>query len=291
MSKGGSPMGGGGFGGQQGGFGGGFGGQQGGFGGYGMPQQQQGFGGFGGGFGGQQGFGGGFGGQQGGYGMPPQQQDFGGFGGGFNQMPQQQRGGFGGGFQPSRQRFNQMPQQQMGYGGGFGGQMQGFGGGYGMPQRRQQDMFTPQVSRLPPPEQDFGQSQLAAQDAAMRSLGMPTSNEVDYTDPRRGQSINIAQPPRPMTQPMPPQQAGSDAARLYEQFQSAQGMGGQPKRSQDDMFTPQPQTFPMEPVRDYDRPQTLPNPYAQQTRQEDPRMQAMRMMQRMRFGGGGGYDF
>jgi hypothetical protein len=33
------------------------------------------------------------------------------------------------------------------------------------------------------------------------------------------------------------------------------------------------------------------NPYAQQVRQEDPRMQAMRMMQRMRFGGGGGYNF
>jgi hypothetical protein len=202
-------------------------------------------------------------------------------------MPQQQ--GFGGGYG--------MPQQQ-GFGNTFARTMppqQGFGGGYGMPQQRQQDMFTPQVSRLPPPEQDFGQSQLAAQDAALRSMGMPTSNEVDYTDPRRGQSINIAQPPRPMTQPMAPQQAGSDAARLYEQFQSAQGMGGQPKRSQDDMLTPQ--VSPREPVRDYDRPQTFPqqtmpsNPYAQQTRQEDPRMQAMRMMQRMRFGGGGGYDF
>jgi hypothetical protein len=208
-----------------------------------------------------------------------------------------------------------MPQQQMGYGGGFGGQMQGFGGGYGMPQRR--PMYggdtpmapqQPQQPQQPTPEpagygammdsyRQQANQMMAAQNAAERSMGMPTYDA--NTDPLRGIGINIAQPPRPMTQPMAPQQAGSDAARLYEQFQSAQGMGKgrpgidypmvsqrEPVRDYD-----RPQVSQREPVRDYDRPQMPANPYAQQTRQEDPRMQAMRMMQRMRFGGGGGYDF
>ena len=338
-------MGGGGFGGQQ---------QQGGFGGgYGMPQQQQGgfggFGGFGGGYGmpqQQQGGFGGFGGFGGGFGMPQQQQGFSGFGG-FNQMPQQQQG-FGGGYQPSRQRFNQMPQQQ-GFGNTFARTMppqQGFGGGYGMPQRRpmyggdtpmapqQRNPMQPMVS-FPAPQQDFNQpsptpepagygammdsyrqqanQMMAAQNAAERSRGIPTYDA--NTDPLRGIGINIAQPPRPMTQPMAPPQAGSDAARLYEQFQSAQGMrqpmvqqkkpgGGyspemqayydrdraaQAQRAQtmqQRQDYSRPQVSQREPVRDYDRPQTFP---MEPLRDEDPRMQAMRNVQRMNFNGG--YDF
>jgi hypothetical protein len=151
------------------------------------------------------------------------------------------------------------------------------------------DPMQPMVS-FPAPQQDFGQSQLAAQDAALRSRGMPTSNEIDFTDPRLGQSISFAQPPRPMTQPMAPQQAGSDAARLYEQFQSAQALQPQvlPAQTQipegAQVSLARPNKYP-------DQGRMPSNPYAQQTRQEDPRMQAMRMMQRMRFGGGGGYDF
>ena len=117
MAKGGSPMGGGGFGGQQGGFSGGFQPSRQGF--NQMPQQQQ-----------QS-----FGGFDYGYGMPQQQQNFGGFGGGYN-MPQQYNegggsygGNYGGGYgmpqqlqqfqqqarqyqQPMQQRFQQPMQQR-----------------------------------------------------------------------------------------------------------------------------------------------------------------------------------
>jgi hypothetical protein len=279
MSKGGSPMGSGGFGGQQGGFGGGFGGPQG-------------------------GFGGGFGGQQGG------------FGGGFG-MPQQQQGygGGGGGYRPSRQRFNQMPQQQMGYGGGFGGQMQGFGmpqqqqgfgntfartmppqqgfgGGYGMPQRpmyggdtpmapQQRDPMRPMVSQMAPeqtqqsatpapstdmrammdPFRQQANQMMAAQNAALASRGMPTSD-----------ALNVAQPPKQQ----PQAQTNQPSATPSQLYDALRGMD--PRALQ-----PNVNRLPTQ-------PQTPPNPYAQQVRQEDPRMQAMRMMQQMRFGGGG-YNF
>jgi hypothetical protein len=110
---------------------------------------------------------------------------------------------------------------------------------------------------------------------------------------------NMAEAAARANQPMAPQQAGSDAARLYEQFQSAQGMGKGRPGIDYPMVLPMPpqdnrpaQTqIPEGAQVSMARPQRLPNPYAQQVRQEDPRMQAMRMMQRMNFGGGGGYNF
>jgi len=221
MSKGGSPMGSGGFGGQQGGFGGGFGGPQG-------------------------GFGGGFGGQQGGFG-----------------------GGFG------------MPQQQ-----------QGFGGGYGMPQRpmyggdtpmapQQRDPMRPMVSQMAPeqtqqsatpapstdmrammdPFRQQANQMMAAQNAALASRGMPTSD-----------ALNVAQPPKQQ----PQAQTNQPSATPSQLYDALRGMD--PRALQ-----PNVNRLPTQ-------PQTPPNPYAQQVRQEDPRMQAMRMMQQMRFGGGG-YNF
>ena len=263
----------------QGGFGGGFGGQQGG--GY-QPSRQS--------FGQQRGFGGGFG----GYGMPQQQQNFGGFGGGYG-MPQQQQGGFGG-FGGGFGGYG-MPQQQMGGFGGFGGgygmpqqQMGGFNqmprqqqesGGYGIPQQQQGGYN--QMNRTPSLNLDairqsglgdeFGASQAAAQAATLQSMGMPQqSSMLGGINQMGGGSQSAAM-----------QQGGSDAARLYEQFQASQRMGqGQPgpggSQSASQSAAPQQATMPG-------------NPYAQQMRQEDPRMQAMRYMQRMNFGGGGGYNF
>ena len=115
----------------------------------------------------------------------------------------------------------------------------------------------------------------------MRSLGMPTSNEVDYTDPRRGMGINIAQPPKqqPQAQTNQPPASAQDLASMLR------GMGGMGGGSQSVLGQPGGNLV------GGGQQQMPSNPYAQQVRQEDPRMQAMRMMQRMRFGGGGGYDF
>jgi hypothetical protein len=162
----------------------------------------------------------------------------------------------------------------------------------------------PQVSPIPPLlQQDPGGfplegqpgGNLAAQDAAMRSLGMPTSNEVDYTDPRRGMGINIAQPPKqqPQAQTNQPPASAQDLASMLR------GMGGMGGGSQPVLGTPggnlvggmDPRVLRPNVNRPLPQQQMPPNPYAQQVRQEDPRMQAMRMMQRMRFGGGGGYNF
>lgn len=275
MSKGGSPMGSGGFGGQQqqGGFGGGFGGQrfnQ-------MPQQQQ-----------QGGFGGGFGGQQGSFGntfartMPPQQGGVGSFDpGGIRSTP----------VRPPRQQ-------------GFGSSLGSFLGGQGfnMPQQRQQDMFTPQIGRRGPQQEDF--DRFEAQNAAMRSMGMPAYDA--NTDPLRGAGINIAQPPQqPPIPPLLQQDPGGfplERARFNAASQpggnllgGAFGGGG----SQPVLGTPggnlvggmDPRMLRPNVNRSLSQPQMPSNPYAQQMRQEDPRMQAMRNMQRMRFGGGGGYNF
>jgi hypothetical protein len=250
--------------------------------------------------------------------MPQQQQ---GFGGGyqpsrqrFNQMPQQQ--GFGGGYgMPQQQGFGNtfartMPPQQ-----GFGGKqtydqfMQQrnpmYGGDTPMaPQQR--DPMRPMVS-FPAPQQDFNQpsatpapsadmnaamdsyrqqanqmmqpalgqpgGSLAVQDAALRSMGMPTSNEIDYTDPRRSMSILTAQPPKQQ----PQAQTNQPPASMEDLASALRGMD--------------PRVLQPNVNRSLSQPQMPSNPYAQQIRQEDPRMQAMRMMQRMRFGGGGGYDF
>jgi hypothetical protein len=138
-----------------------------------------------------------------------------------------------------------------------------------MPQQRQQDMFRPQVSPMPP--QDFSQSQLGAQDAAMRSLGMPTSNEVDYTDPRRGMGINIAQPPRqqPQAQTNQPPATPANLANVYQDF--LRGMGGTGGGSQSVLGQPGGNLV------GGGQQQSM----MQQVRPEDPRMQAMRMMQQM----------
>ncbi len=277
---------GGGFGGQQqqGGFGGGFGGQR-------FNQMPQ-----------QQGFGGGFGGQQGGFGntfartMPPQQ-------------------GFGGGFDPGGIRSTPVrpPRQQ-----GFGSSLGSFLGGQGfnMPQQRQQDMFTPQIGRRGPQQEDF--DRFEAQNAAEASMGMPAYDA--NTDLLRGMGINIAQPPQqqPQVSPIPPllqqdpggfplegqrfsqskaaSQAPMDSRSILQMGNMLRGMGG---GSQPVLGTPggnlvggmDPRMLRPNVNRSLSQQQMPPNPYAQQVRQEDPRMQAMRMMQRMNFGGGGGYNF
>lgn len=315
MAKGGMPQQGG-FGGQQGGFGGGFGGQQQGFGGgFGMPQQQ-GFGGFGGGFG-----------------MPQQQQGFGGYG-----------GGFGGGYQPSRQRFNQMPQQQQGFGDTFARtmppQQQGFGG-YGMPQQMQQQQgfgggFSPEdVTSFPvtpprqqglggglgsffgrqgfnTPQQDFGQSQLAAQNAALQSMGIPLSeggidagmgayNQASAERNMAARAAQANQPPASVQDLASLLRGGSQSAtpQFMPPAMEPRLMPPEPPAPENIVQYAQMQGSPtrlnpmkMQQMEEQRLAQMPGNPYAQQIRQEDPRMQAMRMMQRMRFGGGGGgYNF
>jgi hypothetical protein len=77
------------------------------------------------------------------------------------------------------------------------------------------------------------------------------------------------------------------------------GMGGMGGGSQPVLGTPggnlvggmDPRMLRPNVNRSLSQPQMPSNPYSQQMRQEDPRMQAMRNMQRMRFGGGGGYNF
>ena len=278
MSKGGSPMGGG-FGGQQqqGGFGGGFGGQrfnQ-------MPQQQQ----------------GGFGGQQGGFGntfartMPPQQ-------------------GFGGGFDPGGIRSTPVrPPRQQGFGGGIGSFLGGQG--FNMPQRHAGEM--PRS-----PQQDFSQSQAAAQqpnaDASRAFEEFQAAQRMGQGQPGFGGSQSVG----PQVSPIPPllqqdpggfplegqrfsqskaaSQAPMDSQSILQMGNMLRGMGG---GSQPVLGTPggnlvggmDPRVLRPNVNRPLPQQQMPPNPYAQQVRQEDPRMQAMRMMQRMNFGGGGGYNF
>jgi hypothetical protein len=224
MSKGGSPMGSGGFGGQQ---------QQGGFGGgFGMPQQQQ--GGFGGGFGGQQGFSGGFQPSRQRFNQMPQQQGFGGgFGGGFG-MPQQQQG-FGNTFartMPPQQGFGPGinnyagPQQPQ----GFGGQMQGFGGFDMFPQQQQQQQqrnfdlsginTTPDLSLRPQGfggnlsnffgRQGFNMPQRHGGDMPMISSGGfdPASGKFSPPKDQYGNPVTkpMRDPMRPMVGRMAPEQ-------------------------------------------------------------------------------------
>ena len=200
----------------------------------------------------------------GGYGMP-QQRGFGGFGGGYG-MPQQQMGG-----------FNQMPRQQQ------------ESGGYGIPQQQQGGYN--QMNRTPSLNLDairqsglgdeFGASQAAAQAAALQSMGMPQSE--GGMDAGMG-AYNQASAARNMAERerFNAAQTQANPANLANAYQDMlRGMGGAGSGSQS--AAPQPMVMP--------QPMMPPNPYSQQMRQEDPRMQAMRYMQRMNFGGGGGYNF
>jgi hypothetical protein len=311
---------GGGFGGQQ-GFGGGFGGQQGGFGGGGgyqpsrqrfnpMQQQQ----GFGGGFGGQmQGFGGGFG-------MPQQQQGFGntfartmppqqGFGPDVNNYarpmrdpmrpmvsfpapqqanPMQQMGGP----QPSQQerQYNQqvnaisqnMLQQYGGdqsnpaYQAAMQAQDQQLRGQFGIPQS-----VAAQPGSLTAAPQDFNQMR-EAQAAALQSRGMPQSEGGLDADMGKYNQISAER-----NMAARAAQANQPPASMENLASALRGMGGLlGGGSQSVLGQPGGNIIGRGP---HEMPPA--NPYTQQIRQEDPRMQAMRMMQRMNFGGGGGYNF
>ena len=216
----------------------------------------------GGGFGGQQqqgGFGGGFG-NTFARTMPPQQ----GFGGGFGG----QQGGFG---NVARPHVMPRQQQQGGFGGGFGGQ-QGFGGGFGMPQQRQQPpMLQPgSVSNISAGglSREYLDRMRAAESQPQRLNG-PSTDMNTVMDPFR-QQVNQMMQQRGIgggSQPV----LGTPGGNLVG--------GMDPRMLRPNVNRPLPQQ------------QMPPNPYAQQVRQEDPRMQAMRMMQRMNFGGGGGYNF
>lgn len=222
---------------------------------------------------------------------------------GFN-MPQRHGGDMpmisSGGFDPASGKFSP-PKDQ-----------------YGNPVTKpMRDPMRPMVS-FPAPQQDFNQpsavpapssdmnammdpfrqqanQMLAAQDAALRSRGMPTSNEIDFTDPRLGQSISFAQPPKQQ----PQAQTNQPPASMEDLASALRGMGGMGGGSQPVLGTPggnlvggmDPRMLRPNVNRPLPQQQMPPNPYAQQVRQEDPRMQAMRMMQRMNFGGGGGYNF
>jgi hypothetical protein len=165
-------------------------------------------------------------------------------------MPQQ---GFGGGFG--------MPQQ--GFGGGFGMPQQGFGGGFGgfgMPQQRQQDMFTPQVMVQPPPPQQPNA------DASRPFEQFLAAQRMSQGQPGPGGSQSASQSAAP-------QQGGSS--------EGPSQIAGAPSNQMQQMMQQVGQQAAMQP-----RNAVSGNPYSQQMSQEDPRMQAMRYMQRMRFGGG-----
>ena len=207
----------------------------------------------------------------------------GGFGG------QQQQGGFGGGF--GGQRFNQMPQQQQG---GFGGQQGGFGNTFARTMPPQQGFgggFDPGGVRstpvTPPRQQGFGSS--LGSFLGGQGFNMPQQRQQDMFTPqigRRGPQQDFGQS----------QAASQVVAQPGGNLLGGAFFGG---GSQPVLGTPggnlvggmDPRMLRPNVNRSLSQQQMPPNPYAQQVRQEDPRMQAMRMMQRMRFGGGGGYNF
>ena len=296
MAKGGSPMGGGGFGGQQqggfggqqqGGYGGGFGGMLGqSSGGFQpsrqnfnqMPQQQQNFGGF-----------------DGGYGMPQQQQNFGGFGGGYNMSQQytDDGSGYGGGYGMPQQlqqfqqqaRQYQQPMQRFQQPQRFQQQRQ-----YQQPQRFQQQMpqtdmvsnaampqqgfggYGPGVANYGggAPQQDFGPSQAAAQNAALQNMGMRQSD--GGMDAGMGEANRISAERNMAERAARANQPPASMQDLFNALRSQQsgisGSGSQQIAQQSQM---------------------PPAPNMNQTFPEDQRMQFMRMMQQTNFSGGRPY--
>jgi hypothetical protein len=252
-------------------------------GGYGMPQQ--------GGFGGmQQGFGGGFGGMQ---------QGFGGYGPGISnysapQRPQQP--GMGGGMSPQfaqnlgailaggTPQQPQMPQQLGGQPGGMDPRMD---------PRMQLTGLQFMGGQLP----NGGRMDMSQQPSQQQ--------ERQFNDQMRTASMNML-----------PQYGGDQSNPAYlaamqqqdAQLRSQMGMGGQPEYMQQGDAMGMPNQQQAEAFRQFQQSEALMganmprqqpqpqqmgsrNPYSQQMRQEDPRMAAMRNMQRMRFGGGRGYNF
>jgi hypothetical protein len=170
-------------------------------------------------------------------------------------MPPQQ--GFGGGFDPGGVRSTPVtpPRQQ-----GFGSSLGSFLGGQGfnMPQQMRNPM-RPMVGQMAPEQNQ--PSATPAPSTDMNTVMDPFRQQVNQMMQQRGMGGG----PQPVL--------GTPGGNL---------VGGMDPR----MLRPNVN-------RSLSQPQMPPNPYAQQVRQEDPRMQAMRMMQRMRFGGGGGggYNF
>ena len=267
MAKGGSPMGGGGFGGQQGGFSGGFQPSRQGF--NQMPQQQN------------------FGGFDGGYGMPQQQQNFGGFGGGYNMSQQytDDGSGYGGGygmpqqlqqFQQQARQYQQPMQQMRQYQQPMQQRFQQQARQYQQPM--QQSMLQQSLSNMP--QQGGGSSQAAAQNAYLQSRGMPQSDggmdagmgEYNRVSAER----NMAERAALANQPL-----GSMEDRVSRL--TARGLGDSRSQAEQPMVahTGMPQ--------DYGMPQMPPAPNMNQAFPEDQRMQFMRMMQQMNFSGGRPY--
>ena len=266
MAKGGSPMGGGGFGGQRGGFDGAL-----------EPHrivdgggQQQ--GGFGGGFGGQQGgFGGGFGGQQGGFGNRQNDFDQTSF---RNTEPRYQipqnstvvspetirsSGGSGG--------FGSM----LGQRGGFGGQ-QSFGGYGGAPQQRFGGV-TPQL------QQGFQQFQQQQQQRQQSQQQRVQQAQQFKQAPR--QNYNVAPPPKQQRpqfqQPFQNSQFSPQIMQAIQSFGGLGGFGGLGDLSGYGGYTmPQQQQAAQQP--------TYQQPYQQ------PYQQAAQQPYQIGFGGFGGYD-
>ena len=299
---------GGGFGGQQqqGGFGGGFGGQR-------FNQMPQ-----------QQGFGGGFGGQQGGFGntfartMPSQQGGVGSFDpGGIRSTPVRppRQQGFGSslgsflggqGFNMPQQRQQDMFTPQI----GRRGPQQGFGpdvNNYARPMRNpMQQMGGPQPSQQ---ERQYNQQMNAVSQNMLRQYGGDEGNPA-YQAAMQAQDQQLrSQFGIPQTEAAQPGSlvagpGSMNASQAASQVVAQPGgnlLGGAffGGGSQPVLGTPggnlvggmDPRMLRPNVNRSLSQPQMPPNPYAQQVRQEDPRMQAMRMMQRMNFGGGGGYNF
>jgi hypothetical protein len=188
--------------------------------------------------------------------------------------------------------------------------MQGFGGGFGMPQQQgfgntfartmpPQQGFGPDVNNyaspmrpmvgFPAPQQDSGAQQAynqfmqqrqqdsnqmrEAQNAATRFMGMPQS-EGGY-DADMGKYNQISAERNMAARAAQANQPPASMEALANQLRGIGGALGGASQS----AAPQAQDQMMQ------QQQMPPSPYSQQMRQEDPRMQFMRNMQRMRFGG------
>ena len=186
--------------------------------------------------------------------MPQQQM------GGFNQMPQQQQQGFGASQAAAQAATLQsmgMPQQSSMLGGinQMGGGSQSAAPQQQLADFSRQDQYKQQQMQgfVPDPQTMSLYNQLG-------NMPEPTSQAENMQQRQRRQAIVQ-------------QMGGEDVLAKYSNYAQ--------------MHDPQYQT-----QRQQQMTQQMPgNPYAQQMRQEDPRMQAMRYMQRMNFGGGGGYNF
>jgi hypothetical protein len=126
--------------------------------------------------------------------------------------------------------------------------------------------------------------------AAQRgNQGQAATNAANLYNRMMSENASVDQMRRNM---QPLSMAQQEAAEAAKQQQGTQSAGGQ----MDGSSAPQPMARPLPPqqeapINQVQYAQMPGNPYAQQMRQEDPRMQAMRYMQRMNFGGGGGYNF